>query len=105
MAINADHASIFATILFGIGVIGLLTRRNLLVVFISVELMLNAVNLNLVALSRRIDGTHSPASGDAVALFVILLAAVEVAVGLGILIRLYDMNRSINIEDVQEIKD
>lgn len=105
MMIHADHAVIFSMILFGIGLVGLLTRRNLVIIFVSVELMLNAVNLNLISMSRRVPAPFAPANGDALALFVILLAAVEVAVGLGLLLRLYDIHQKAVVEDIEELTD
>jgi NADH-quinone oxidoreductase subunit K len=102
--ILADHATVYAVILFGIGLVGALTRRNLLVVFISVEIMLNAVNLNIVAASRRAV-TGAGAYGESVALFVILLAACEVAVGLGILLGLYRRYGRLDIEEIMEMKE
>jgi NADH-quinone oxidoreductase subunit K len=102
--IQADHATVYAVILFGIGLVGALTRRNLLVVFISVEIMLNAVNLNLIASSRRAVA-GAGANGESVALFVILLAACEVAVGLGILLGLFRRYQRIEIEEIMEMKE
>ena len=95
---------VFSFALFFIGLAGVLTRRNLIIVFVSVELMLNAVNLNIVALSRRSGAGLSVAGADSVALFVILLAACEVAVGLGILLGLYDLHGRLSIDDIDEIK-
>ncbi|RMH59560.1 MAG: NADH-quinone oxidoreductase subunit NuoK [Candidatus Hydrogenedentota bacterium] len=104
MIVNAYSVEALAAALFCIGLAGVLIRRNLIVVFVSVELMLNAVNLNLVALTRRAD-LLVPVEGDAVALFVILLAACEVAVGLGILVALYRRFGSVAIEDVGRLKE
>lgn len=103
-AVPLDHATYFAIALFVIGLVGVLTRRNLLVVFVSVELMLNAVNIHLVALSRLPDG-RAAANGEAVALFVILLAACEVAVGLAILLGLYRNHVLLAVEDIAEMKE
>lgn len=103
--INADHALGFSVLLFSIGVAGALTRRNLLIVFVSVEIMLNAVNLNIVALSRIPGRFADVAAADSVALFVILLAACEVAVGLGILLGLYRLTGSLSIDDFTEMKE
>ncbi len=102
--IPLDHAVWFSIALFVIGLVGVLTRRNLIVIFVSVELMLNAVNLHIIALSRLPDG-RAAANGEAVALFVILLAACEVAVGLAILLGLYRHHVLLAVEDIAELKD
>ena len=87
-------------ILFLLGVIGALTRRNLIVILMSIELMLNAVNLALVAFSRQW-GDHA---GQLFVLMVIVVAAAEVAVGLGIVIALFRNRESINVEDASLLK-
>lgn len=103
-AIPLDHATWFAVALFIVGLVGVLTRRNLLVVFVSVELMLNAVNLQFVAFSRIADG-RAAVNGESAALFVILLAACEVAVGLAILLGLYRHHVLLAVEEIAEMKD
>jgi NADH-quinone oxidoreductase subunit K len=87
-------------ILFLLGAIGALTRRNLIVILMSIELMLNAVNLALVAFSRQW-GDHA---GQLFVLMVIVVAAAEVAVGLGIVIALFRNRESINVEDASLLK-
>lgn len=101
--IPIDHAMYVSVILFCTGLAGVLTRRNLIVVFVSVELMLNAVNLHVIA-AGRLDPSRA-AAADSVALFVILLAACEVAVGLGILIALYRATGSLAIDEIAELKE
>lgn len=81
-----------ASVLFGIGSIGFLTRRNMLLQLMSIEIMLNSVNLTLVAFNRWNPGTHT---GQVFAFFVIAVAAAEVAVGLAILISLFRLKKSI----------
>jgi len=103
--INSDHATFFSLILFGIGILGLLTRKNLIMILISVEIMLNAVNLNLIALSRRDIQGMTAGGGEAIALFVILLAACEAAVGLGILIGLKKYSSDVSVDDFDELRD
>jgi len=85
--------------LFVLGVIGVLTRRNVVVVLMSIELILNAVNLNLVAFSRMY-GLH----GQVFAIFVITDAAAEAAVGLGILIAFFRNKETVNIDEVDLMK-
>jgi NADH-quinone oxidoreductase subunit K len=87
-------------ILFLLGVIGALTRRNLIAILMSIELMLNAVNLALVAFSRQW-GDHA---GQLFVLMVIVVAAAEVAVGLGIVLSLFRNRESVNVEDASLLK-
>ena len=85
--------------LFAIGVIGVLTRRNAIILFMCVELMLNAVNLSLVALSK-VYG----ASGEVFVLFVITVAAAEAAVGLAIVISIFRHRQSVDLDDINLLK-
>ena len=94
------HAVALSGILFLLGVLGALTRRNLIAVLMSVELMLNAVNLALVAFSRQW-GNHS---GQLFVLMVIVVAAAEVAVGLGIVLSLFRNRESVNVDDASLLK-
>ncbi len=89
-----------SAILFGIGVVGALVRRNIIVILMSIELMLNAVNLALVAFSRM----HGNADGHVFVLMIITVAAAEVAVGLGIVISLFRNRDTVNVEDVSLLK-
>jgi NADH-quinone oxidoreductase subunit K len=82
--------------LFIIGVIGVLTRRNIIIIFMSIELILNAVNINLVAFSAQL---HSVV-GQVFAVFVIAVAAAEAAVGLGIILAFYRNKESVNIDEM-----
>jgi NADH-quinone oxidoreductase subunit K len=93
------HYLVVAAALFVLGVIGVLTRRNVVIVLMSVELILNAVNLNLVAFSR-IWGLH----GQVFAIFVITDAAAEAAVGLGILIAFFRNKETVNVDEVNLLK-
>ena len=80
----------FAAILFTIGAVGLLVRRNVLVMFMCVELMLNAVNVTFVAFSRALNDV----SGQAIVFFVLVVAAAEVAVGLAIIVAIFRRRRA-----------
>src|SRR6201993_5593115 len=93
------HYLVVAAALFVLGVIGVLTRRNVVIVLMSVELILNAVNLNLVAFSRLYD-LH----GQVFAIFVITDAAAEAAVGLRILIAFFKNKETVNIDEVDLLK-
>ena len=95
-----EHAIALSGILFAIGTIGAITRRNLIVVLMSIELMLNAVNVALVAFSR----LWGNLDGQIFVLMVIVVAAAEVAVGLGIVISLFRNRESVNVEDVSLLK-
>ena len=101
-----EHVIALSTVLFTIGVVGALTRRNLIVILMSIELMLNAANLAFVGFNRiwaaRPDG--SALDGQIFVLMVISAAAAEVAVGLGMVIALVRNRDSMNIEDVRVLK-
>lgn len=87
-------------ILFAIGVMGVLIRRNAIIVFMSIELMLNAVNLTLVSFSRYM----SDVDGQIFVFFVMTLAAAEVAVGLAIIVAMYRNKESINISEMNLLR-
>lgn len=87
-------------LLFSIGILGVLIRRNALIILMSVELMLNAANLNLIAFAR-----HSgSANGQVFALLVMGLAAAEVAIGLAIVVALYRRKNTIQVDDINLLK-
>lgn len=85
--------------LFTIGVIGVLTRRNAIIIFLCVELMLNAVNLTFVALSR-----YYGATGQVFVFFVISVAAAEAAVGLAIIIAIFRHKQTVNLQDINLLR-
>ena len=93
-------------ILFTIGFAGVLLRRNIIIIFMSLELMLNAANLSLVAFSRfRVDAAGLPNyQGQVFVFFIITVAAAEVAVGLAIIVALYRARRTTNVEDINTLK-
>lgn len=92
-----------ALILFCIGLYGALTKRNTVIVLISVELMLNAANINLVTFSKY--GLAPTITGQVFALFAIAVAAAEAAVGLAILISLYRNRRTVNVDEINQLKN
>lgn len=100
MVVPLEHVIGLSAILFTIGTVGALTRRNLVVILMSIELMLNAVNLSLVGFSR----AWGSVDGQVFVLLVITVAAAEVAVGLGIVISLFRNRDSVNVEDVSLLK-
>ena len=90
----------FAAVLFSTGVYGVLARRNAVMVLMSIELMLNAVNINLVAFSQALHDL----TGQVFALFVIAVAAAEVGIGLAIVILIYRNRETINMDEVNLLK-
>jgi len=98
--ITTLHYLVVAAALLALGVVGVLTRRNVVIVLMSIELILNAVNLNLVAFSRLSPGLH----GQVFAIFVITDAAAEAAVGLGILIAFFRNKETVNVDEVDLLK-
>ncbi len=97
--IPTSHYVVVGLLLFTTGVIGVLTRRNVIIILMSIELILNAVNLNLVAFSR-LYGLH----GQVFSIFVITDAAAEAAVGLGILIAFFRNKETVNVDEVNLLK-
>lgn len=93
---------IVALLLFSIGMFGVLTKRNAVLVLISIELMLNAVNINLVAFAMH--GVNPGITGQVFSLFTITIAAAEAAVGLAILIALYRNRKTVNIDQMDLMK-
>jgi len=91
---------ILSTLLFFIGMIGVLRRKNLLMLFFSTEIMLNSVNIGLAAVSK----FHGDLTGQMFVFFIIAIAASEVAIGLGLLILWYKKNGSINLDTLQNMK-
>jgi NADH-quinone oxidoreductase subunit K len=96
MHITPAHYVVLSASLFAIGVIGVLVRRNLIVIFMSIELMLNAVNINLIAFSDQ----YRSVVGQVFALFVIAVAAAEAAVGLGIMLAFYRNKETVNVDEM-----
>ncbi len=91
---------LLAAVLFSIGVYGVIARRNAVLVLMSIELILNAVNLNLIAFSLM----HGQADGQVFALYVIAVAAAEVGVGLAMVLMIYRNRRSISLDELSEMK-
>jgi NADH-quinone oxidoreductase subunit K len=108
---NAKHPDlakflVIAALLFIIGVAGVLTRRNIIVIFMSIELILNAANLNFIAFSRYLQdtGNMNAVAGQVFAVFVIVVAAAEAAIGLGIVIALYRNKETIWVDEIDLLK-
>ena len=99
-AVPLNHYILLSAIIFSIGVMGVLIRRNAIVIFMSVELMLNAVNLLLTAFSVY----RGDASGQVFVFFIMALAAAEVAVGLAIIVMIYRNTNSVDINVLNRLK-
>ena len=97
---------VIAALLFIIGVAGVLTRRNIIVIFMSIELILNAANLNFIAFSRHLQETNhvNALAGQIFTVFVIVVAAAEAAIGLGIVIALYRNKETIWVDEIDLLK-
>ncbi len=91
---------ILAGILFTIGVVGVLTRRNAIVIFMCIELMLNAVNLTFVAFSRHLNSMD----GQIFVFFIMTVAAAEAAVGLAIIVAMFRNKATVNVDDINLMK-
>jgi NADH-quinone oxidoreductase subunit K len=106
--VNPDLSKflVIAALLFIIGVAGVLTRRNIIVIFMSIELILNAANLNFIAFSRQLQETGSvnALAGQIFTVFVIVVAAAEAAIGLGIVIALYRNKETIWVDEIDLLK-
>ncbi len=98
MSLNAYL--ILSTVLFVIGMVGVIRRKNLLMLFFSTEIMLNAVNIGLAAVSR----FHGDLTGQMFAFFIVAIAASEVAIGLGLLILWYKKTGTIDLDSLQSMK-
>jgi NADH:ubiquinone oxidoreductase subunit K len=98
--ITPTHYMLLSAALFIIGVIGVMVRRNIIIIFMSIELILNAVNINLLAFSM----FNSNVDGNVFALFIIAVAAAEVGVGLALVLLVYRNRRSIALDELSEMK-
>ncbi len=98
--ITVTHYLVLSVILLTIGVIGMLVRRNVVVMMMSIELILNAVNVNLVAFSNHMKDLN----GQIFAIFVIVVAVAEAAVGLGILIALFRNKETVQVDEIDLLK-
>ena len=101
MSIGLEHYLVVSVLLFCLGLLGVLVRRNLLVIYMSLELMLNAANLALVAFSRF---NNTSLDGQVFVFFIITVAAAEVAVGLALIVALYRKRQTAHVEDLTMLK-
>ena len=98
--ITTTHYLVLAAIVFTIGVVGVLTRRNIIIILMSIELMLNSVNINLIAFSDLLKN----AVGQVFAIFVITVAAAEAAIGLGIIIAVFRNKETVQADEINLLK-
>ena len=98
--IPLTHILILSALLFSIGVLGVMLRRNVIVIFMSIELMLNALNLSFIGFTRSLDSM----TGVVFIFFIIVVAAAEAVVGLSIILAIYRTRKSLNIDDFNLLK-
>ena len=97
-----NHFLILGALLFSMGVYAILTRKNAIMVLMGIELVLNAANINFIAFSRYSTGTLD---GQIVAIFVIILAAAEVAIALAIVLNIYQTFNTVNVDEINQLRD
>jgi|SRR5437870_5637709 len=98
--VGLEHYLVVSALLFSLGLLGVIARRNLLIIYMALELMLNAGNLALVAFSRYTNN----ANGQVLVFFIITVAAAEVAVGLALIVALYRKRKTTHVEDLTTLK-
>ena len=101
-AVPLEHVVLLATILFGIGIYGVLSRRNAVAILMAVELMLNAVNINFIAFGMYL--APDPTVGQIIAIFVITVAAAEGALGLAIVLQIFRRKSNINVDELDLLR-
>ena len=100
MNVGLEHYLIVSALLFSLGLLGVITRRSLLIIYMSLELMLNAANLALVAFSRY----NNNLDGQVMVFFIITVAAAEVAVGLALIVAIFRRRQTTHVEDLATLK-
>ena len=100
LQVGLEHYLVVSAALFGLGLLGVLLRRNLLILYMGLELMLNSANLALVAFSR----FNNNLDGQVMVFFIVTVAAAEVAVGLALIVALYRKRQSAHVEDLATMK-
>ena len=96
------HFLIISALLFSMGIFAILTRRNAVMVLMGIELVLNAANINFIAFARYAVGTFD---GQVISIFVIILAAAEVAIALAIVLNIYQNFNTVNVDEINQLKD
>jgi NADH:ubiquinone oxidoreductase subunit K len=100
--VSLVHFQILSAVLFAIGLYGVLARRSAVLIVMSIELMLNAVNINLIAAASHLEGLGGFVrfDGQVIAIFVITVAAAEVGLGLAIILRIYRSRSTVNVDEI-----
>jgi len=98
--VTHEHYLVLSAILFGIGAIGVLVRRNAIIIFMCIELMLNAVNISLVAFSKQLNSMD----GQVFVFFIMTVAAAEAAIGLAIMVSLFRNRETLNVDEINLMK-
>lgn len=98
--ISQEHYLVLSAILFGIGAVGVLVRRNAIIIFMCIELMLNAVNISLVGFSRQLNSVD----GQVFVFFIMTVAAAEAAIGLAIMVSLFRNKETLNVDEINLLK-
>ncbi len=96
------HYLVISVFLFAFGIFAIITRRNAVMVLMGIELILNAANINFIAFSRFSSGTFD---GQVIAIFVIILAAAEAAIALAIVLNIYQTFHTVNVDDINQLRD
>jgi len=104
MHFGLEHYLILSAVMFSIGLYGALAKRNAVVILMCIEIMLNAVNIALVAFSRYLVPNHVLLTGQVFAIFIITVAAAEAAVGLAIIIAIYRSRQSVDVEQADSMR-
>lgn len=104
MHLGLEHYLILSALLFSIGLYGALSKRNAIVILMCVEIMLNAVNIAMVAFSRYLVPDNVLLTGQVFAIFIMTVAAAEAAVGLAIIISIYRIRRNVDVEEADSMK-
>lgn len=102
LQVGLTHFLVVSTILFSLGIYGIITRKNAVMVLMGIELILNAANINFVAFSKY---GNLGINGQVVALFVIILAAAEAAIALAIVLNVYKTFANVNVDEIDNLKD
>ena len=100
--IGLDHFLVISSILFGLGIFGIVTRKNAVMVLMGIELVLNSANINFIAFAKYGNFGYQ---GQIMALFVIILAAAEAAIALAIVLNIYKTFSNVNVDEIDTLKD
>lgn len=103
MQVGLAHFLVLAALLFSLGLIAVITKRNAVTVLMGIELIINAANINFIAFARYLDNDASPMDGQVFGIFVIIIAAAGAAVALAIVLNLYQRMRSVNLDEADSL--